>query len=157
MIMATTKRVTPGREGYKILFATNTVIMNKKFAAAAEKYGTRENKLMKNIRKDFPGMAEVIVSGRECDKAKANSRLTYENMETHISVYENADELLEVFKTVKALSKACASPYKYVADWFKAQFPEYKNSLVLENGTLKVAPVKAPEIIEYKQKVPKAG
>ena len=45
--MATTKRVTPGREGYKILFDTNTVIMNKKFAAAAAKYGTRENKLLK--------------------------------------------------------------------------------------------------------------
>ena len=62
--MATTKRVTPGREGYKILFDTNTVIMNKKFAAAAAKYGTRENKLLKDIRTDFPGMTEVIVSTR---------------------------------------------------------------------------------------------
>ena len=41
--MATTKRVTPGREGYKILFDTNTVIMNKKFAAAAAKYGTMDH------------------------------------------------------------------------------------------------------------------
>ena len=44
--MAKTKRVTPGREGYKILFAENTVIMNKKFAAAAAKYGTMENRIM---------------------------------------------------------------------------------------------------------------
>ena len=35
--MATTKKVTPGREGYKILFNENTVIMNYKFAAAAAK------------------------------------------------------------------------------------------------------------------------
>ena len=41
--MANSKRMTPGREGYKILFAENTVIMNKKFAAAAAKYGTIEN------------------------------------------------------------------------------------------------------------------
>ena len=155
--MATTKRLTPGREGYKILFATNTVIMNKKFAAAAEKYGTKENQLMKDIRNDFPGMAEVVVSGRERKSAAANSRLTYENMKTHICAYENADELLEAFKTVKALSKACASPYKYVADWFKAQFPDYKNSVVFDNGTLRVSPVKAPETIEYKQKMPKAS
>ena len=40
--MATTKRVTPGRKGYKILFTENTVIMNKKFAAAAAEYGTVE-------------------------------------------------------------------------------------------------------------------
>ena len=95
--MATTKRVTPGREGYKILFDTNTVIMNKKFAAAASKYGTRENKLLKDIRTDFPGMTEVIVSGRECDSAKPNHRLTYENMEKYIGVHENAAELLEVY------------------------------------------------------------
>ena len=52
--MATTKRVTPGREGYKILFGENTVIMNHKFAAAAAKYGTKENLLIKRIREDFP-------------------------------------------------------------------------------------------------------
>ena len=155
--MATTKRVTPGREGYKILFNENTVIMNNKFAAAAAKYGTKENKLMKAIRKDFPGMAEVIVSGRECDKAKPNSRLTYENMEKHIQVYENADELLEVFETVKAASLVLASPYKYVADWFKAQFPNYKNAVVFNDGKLTVAPVEAPKVIEYKRKMSKGA
>ncbi len=155
--MATTKRLTPGREGYKILFATNTVIMNKKFAAAAEKYGTKENKLMKDIRNDFPGMAEVVVSGRECDKAKANSRLTYENMETHIRAYENSDELLEVFKTVKTLSKTCASPYKYVSDWFKAQFPDYKKAVVFDNGTLQTKPVAAPNRDEYTPKIHKVA
>ena len=155
--MATTKRVTPGREGYKILFNENTVIMNHKFAAAAAKYGTKENKLMKSIRKDFPGMAEVIVSGRECDKAKTNSRLTYENMEKHIQAYDNAAELLDVFETVKALSKTAASPYKYVCDWFKKQFPKYKETPVFKDGKLTVAPVEAPKVIEYKQKMPKAS
>ena len=155
--MAKTKRVTPGREGYKILFNENRVIMNQKFAAAAAKYGTKENRLLKDIRTDFPGMKEVIVSGRECDKAKPNHRLTYENMEKHIRVYENAEELLEVFETVKAASVALASPYKYVADWFKAQFPNYKNAVVFNDGKLTVAPVKKPDIIQYKQKLPKAG
>ena len=151
--MAATKRITPGREGYKILFNEDTVIMNHKFAAAAAKYGTKENRIVRNIRHDFPGMKEVIVSGRECDKAKANTRLTYENMETYIGVYENAEELLEVFKSVKALSKATASPYKYVCDWFKMQFPDYKKAPVFKDGGLTVAPAKAPEIIQYKQKM----
>lgn len=102
-------------------------------------------------------MTEVIVSGRECDKTKTNTRLTYENMEKHIRAYDNADELLEVFETVKALSQACASPYKYVCDWFKAQFPNYKKAPVFKDGGLTVAPAKAPEIIEYKQKMPKAS
>lgn len=45
--MANTSMVKPGREGYKILFDTNTVILNYKFAAAAAKYGTKENTLLK--------------------------------------------------------------------------------------------------------------
>ena len=155
--MATTKKVTPGREGYKILFNENTVIMNYKFAAAAAKYGTPENKLMKNIREDFPGMAEVVVSGREQTSAKSNSRLTYENMETHIKVYENADELMEVFASVKALSQTCASRYKYVRDWFEVQFPNYKKAPVFQNGKLTIAPVATPNVIEYKQKMSKAS
>ena len=156
--MATsTKRVTPGREGYKILFNENMVIMNYKFAAAAAKYGTSENTLLKNIRNDFPGMVEVIVSGRECDKAKTNSRLTYTNMKKHIQAYDNAAELLDVFETVQALSQATASPYKYVSDWFKLQFPKYKEVPIFEDGKLSVAPVEPPKVIEYKQKMSKAS
>jgi hypothetical protein len=147
--MATTKRVTPGRKGYKILFAENKVIMNKKFAAAAAEYGTDQNTIIRDIRTDFPGMKEVVVSGRECDKAKPNHRLTYKNMETYIGVYENAHELLEVFKRVKAMSKAAASPYKYVSDWFKMQFPDYKAVPTYEGGKLAVAVMKPPKVEEY--------
>ena len=152
-----TNRVTPGREGYKNLFAENTVIINHKLAAAAAKYGTKENKIIRNIRHDFPGLTEVIVSGRECDKTKTNTRLTYENMETHIKVYENADELMEVFESVKALSQTCASPYKYVRDWFEAQFPNYKKAPVFQNGKLSIVPVASPNVIEYKQKMSQAS
>ena len=150
--MATSKRVTPGREGYKILFNENTVIMNHKFAAAAAKYGTKENNLMKSIRQDFPGMAEVIVSGRECNKAKPNSRLTYANMKKHIAAYENSAELLDVFDTVEALSKTAASPYKFVSDWFVAQFPDYNKAPAFKDGKLIAAPVKIPNIKDYKIK-----
>jgi hypothetical protein len=78
-------------------------------------------------------------------------------MEKYIKVYENADELMEVFKTVKTASVALASPYKYVCDWFKAQFPDYKKSVVLKDGELTIAPIEAPKVIEYKQKMPKAS
>ena len=132
--MANTKRVTPGRKGYKILFAENTVIMNKKFAAAAAKYGTIENTTIRNIRNDFPGMKEVVVSGRECDKAKPNHRLTYDHMDEYIKVYENADELKEVFETVKAASIVLANPYKYVHDWFIKQFPECNREQLQKNS-----------------------
>ena len=80
MATSTTHNIKPGRNGYKILFNSNTIIINYKFAAAAAEYGTAENKLMKAIREDFPGMTEVIVSGRVQTTAKANHRLTLQHL-----------------------------------------------------------------------------
>ena len=96
------------------------------------------------------------MSGRECDKAKPNLRLTFKNMETYIGVYENAQELLEVFKRVKAMSKAAASPYKYVSDWFKMQFPDYKAVPTYE-GELAVAVINPPKVEEYTAKLSDAA
>ena len=155
--MSKHNEMKPGKNGYKIVFATNTIVMNYKFAAAAAQYGTPEYKLMKKIRRDFPGMSEVVVSGRDKKVASPNTRFTYDNMKAHIRAYENADELLEVFKTVEALSKTCASPYKYVSDWFKVQFPDYNKPIIFKAGTLTLAPVDPPKVIEYKQKMPKVG
>lgn len=155
--MATTKKVTPGREGYKILFSENIVIMNHKFAAAAAIYNTPQNALIRNIRKDFPGMKEAVVSGHDCHSAKKNRRLTYENMETHIGAYDNADELMAQFETVKSLSQTCVSPYKYVCDWFIAQFPLYAKAPTSTQEGLVMPIVKAPEIKLYKTKEEKVN
>ncbi|MBQ3194085.1 MAG: hypothetical protein IJB59_11035 [Oscillospiraceae bacterium] len=155
--MAKAKRVTPGRKGYKILFTENTVIMNKKFAAAAAEYGTIENITLYHIRNDFPGMKEVVVSGRECDKAKPNHRLTYKHMEEYIECYENAEELEAVFETVKATSIVLANPYKYVSDWFKVQFPDYNKTIVFKDSKLSAVPKKAPDITKYKMKLPEVS
>ena len=151
--MSKMNEMKPGKNGYKVLFATNTVVMSYKFSAAAAEYGTKEYKIMKGIRRDFPGMAEITVSGREKKTPHPNTRLTYENMEIHINAYENANDLLEVFETVKALSKVCASPYKYVHDWFVAQFPNYKSTPIFQDNKLTVIPVPEPPVKEYQKKI----
>ena len=140
--MANVKRVTPGREGYKILFNENTVIMNHKFAAAAAKYGTTENKLMKSIREDFPGMAEVIVSGREQTTAKTNSRLTYENMEKHIQAYDNAAELLDF----RPRSAAVPTILKNCDSWLSVSEPPSSSPRVRKNICLRQSKICAATI-----------
>lgn len=139
--------------GYKIDFTTNTITMNYKFAAAAGVVGSAEYNIIKQIRIDFPGMTEIVQSGRTQKTARPNKRLTYANMKLHIEAYENSKELLEVFETVKALSKPLASPYQYVADWFTTQFPDYQKTPIFKDGKLTIAPVAIPKITEYKKKI----
>ena len=146
--MATTQKM----KGYKIDFTTNTLTMNYKFHAASQEYGTDENKLVKDILTDFPNLTVNVKAGREVKATNRNKRLTYANMEKHISAYDNANDLLNVFETVKALSKTAASPYKYVLDWFVAQFPDYDKAPVFKDGKLTVLPINIPNIEEYKIK-----
>ena len=143
--------------GYKLDFATNTLTVNYKFNKALSDFGSPEYNRYKAILADFPNLTVVVKAGREITTTRRTKRLTYENMEKHIRAYDNAEELLDVFETVKALSQATASPYKYVCDWFKVQFPNYKKAPVFKDGKLTAAPVEAPKVIEYKQKMPKAS
>ena len=55
-------------------------------------------------------------------------------------------------KLFKAHSKPAASPYKFVADWFVEQFPNYDKAPTFKDGKMTVLPVKAPVIKEYKIK-----
>ena len=145
----TTKKL----RGYKIDFATETIIVNYTFNEALNDPTSAEYKLLKTLREDFPNMRVEVKSGRVQKTAHHNKRLTYKNMETHINAYANAEELLEVFETVKLLSKPLASPYAYVHDWFVAQFPNYKQTVEFKDNKISVIPVPAPQIREYKQKM----
>ena len=146
--MATEKKLS----GYKINFVTNTLTMNYKFHAASQEYGTEENKLVKEILNDFPSLSVVVKAGREVKTPNKNKRLTYANMKKHIAAYENSAELLDVFDTVEALSKAAASPYKFVADWFVEQFPDYDKAPTFKDSKLTAVPAKIPNIKDYKIK-----
>lgn len=106
-------------KGYKLDFVNNVLVMNYTFAAAAGRYGTPENNLLRKIQRDFPSLTVVEKSGRQQKTPKKNKRLTYENIEKHLSGYGNSAELLAKYKEVKAASVTAKSPYKYVSDWFK--------------------------------------
>ena len=138
--------------GYKLDFATNTLTVNYKFAKAMSDYGSPEYRRYKAILADFPDLKVIRKAGRTITTTRPTKRLTYENMEIYMGCFENADELTRRFSIVKRRSKALASPYKYVRDWFEAQFPDYKVSAVFdeEKPAAELIPMLDP--ILYKQK-----
>jgi len=140
-------------KGYKINYSTNTISMNYKFAKSAQDFGSAEYKLLKALREDFPMMTTVVETGRKIDTTKLTKRLTYANILEHISAYSNSDELIANFERAKELSKPLASPYKYVRDWFDAQFPEFRDVVKsIEKSYEGVKLVEMPDIANYKLK-----
>ena len=141
------------KNGYKIDFAKNTITVNYKFAAAINEYGSEAYNIYKDIMKDFPQLRLLVKSGRQQKTPRYNKRFTYENMEKYIvASCENADEVLQQFEIVKSKKEIIANPYKYVCDWFKLQFPDYKD-VAEASQTKKVVTVQAaPNPNAYKKK-----
>ena len=94
--MATTKKIS----GYRIDFTTDTLIMNYKFYAASQQYGSPEYNLVKSITKDFPNLTVSVQAGREVTTANKNKRMTYENMKKHIESNRHFYEKGESFCSV---------------------------------------------------------
>ena len=139
-------------KGYKIDFTTNTVVMNYKFAEASEKYGSPEYRLLQSIKNDFPDIQVCVQSGREQKTTRYNKRFTYKNMENYINCFDNSEVLLKRFETVKKMSKTLKSPYKFVCDWFVAQFPEYKEIPEFEGNLTVLKFVPFPDKNNYQKK-----
>ena len=140
-------------KGYKIDFVKNTLTLNYKFADAAfNDYGSPEYVRMKAILADFPQLKVIVEAGRKITTTRKTKRLTYDNMRTYIGQFDNAEELEAMFDKVQLMSKPLASPYKYVQDWFKAQFPNYKECPTPGKVDQKVDVVDAPDTNDYKAK-----
>ncbi|OUO33235.1 hypothetical protein [Flavonifractor sp. An306] len=111
---------------YKIDFVNNTLTMSKAFEEALNNPNSQEYKLFLQLRADFPSLTIIRKTRRASKKARPNKNLTYKHMEQYMSVFKNADELLAQFDAVKRCSLGQSNPYMYVLDWFKKQFPKYK-------------------------------
>ena len=117
---------------YKIDFVNNTLTMSKAFEEALNNPASEEYKLF------LQGLTIIRKTRRAPKKARPTKNLTYKHMEQYMSVFQNADELLAQFKVVKKCSQQQPSPYKFVLDWFKAQFPKYKELPDFGNNAPKV-------------------
>lgn len=125
--------------GYKFNHAEKMVIMNYKFTAATEVIGSEEYKIFIKLRKDFPDYSFVTKSGRTQKTPKSGRRLTYENMKKYIRSLPDSKKGIERFENVVEQSKAAKSPYKFVADWFKVEYPHYKDKPVFFEAKLEIA------------------
>ena len=138
--------------GYKLDFSTNTLTVNYKFHRAMSDFGSPEYLRYKEIMTDFPHLTVVVKAGRTITTTRPTKRLTYENMDSYIGCYENRDELRTAFAIVRQKSKLVASPYKYVRDWFEAQFPDYRNAIGSDKNNAAVLVVAIPDVTKYKIK-----
>ena len=125
---------------YSFDVLTNTVTISKDFASKASQLNTYEYKTLLQLRNDNPSMKIVI---REGNKAKNGNGITFAQMEGFIRQCRDCESRLDTYERVKALSKVQRSPYKYVKDWFLANYANYSEQPEFDDEGFVVAKTKA--------------
>lgn len=143
--------------GCKLDLANKTMTVDYKFAAAMNDITSPEFKHYIKVMGMCPQLELIVKAGRTYTKPRKNKRFSYKNMETYISTFDNAEELLQRFMLVRTKSKVLKSPYTYVSDWFKAQFPDYKEipDIITKKEHIFVKP--APDTDNYEKKAAQKG
>ena len=112
-----------------INYSSRTIQMTKKFAKAAEKFGSDEYKNLQEARRDNPTFKVVIVARKAAEKKDNYKGLTYSYMETYIKAHDDAEEKMKEYKNLRGLSdeakEALAEPCSYneIRAWFLNAYP----------------------------------
>lgn len=112
-----------------IRYTTNTIEMTKKFAKAAEKFGSDEYKSLQEAKRDNPTFKVVIVSRKATEKKDSYKGLTYEYMEKYIKTHDDAEAKMNEYLNLRGLSEeaqdALAEPCSYneIRAWFLKTYP----------------------------------
>ena len=113
-----------------IVLENGNGLVTKAFAKQARIFGTPEYKMWKQFIAENEGAEmEIRTVKKNTQSDKYCKNLTYKNMREHITTLKDEElkkELLEEFDRVRVRSKVQVNPYKYVVNWFKATFPNYK-------------------------------
>ena len=121
--------------GYKMNFATKTLTITKAFAELAMRPNTAEANLLAQMQALTPDL-KISYKTHYSGKPHPYKGLTYKKMENYIKLHENADDLMETFKTVKKIGTTQRSPHNFVCKWFLQQFPDFKEIPKMKDGNL---------------------
>lgn len=132
-------------KNYTMNFSTKTLTMTKEFATNAMIPNSEESLLLLHLQSICPNLNLAYKSNKTTAK-NPRKGLTFEKMEKYIRLYDNANELLVAFSTVKAIGDVMPNKYEYVYKWFVSQFPNYKEMPELVNGKLVAEVISFPKV-----------
>ena len=114
----------------KINYKNQTIEMSKKFAKAAEKFGSEEYKQLQEARRDNPGFKVVTVSRKASSQKESYKGLTYSYMENYIKTHDDDKKsIMSEYEMLRGMSAAAqevlAEPCSYIEmkAWFMKKFP----------------------------------
>ncbi len=103
-----------------------TLVITKKFAAAAARFGSDEYKELKEARSEFPTY-KVVTKTTSSRKTKDSFKgLTYVFMENYINSHAESEKIYQEYEEMREIGKSyvSATAYLQIKKWFLEKYPE---------------------------------
>ena len=108
---------------YAIDHFTKTVVVTPGFLKKATQFGDEYNLLQ---RFEAEGLTVHIKHRvRRKEESSKPVLLSYREMQTYISMLDDASEMMTLFVTLKESAKARPDRLSHVNQWFRKEFPQY--------------------------------
>lgn len=116
------------QQEYKIDFQSMTITLNKKFARAAGVLNSKEYRVLKQLRADYPEYAIELKEIAKKEGKKSYANLTYNVMRNYICTLEGkeSDNLCNLNMLVTLYSGSGC--YPKVKKWFLDNYPDYADA-----------------------------
>ncbi len=105
----------------KVLFATRTIEVTKKFYQQSAIFGSEEYRMMLEVLRDLPDFQVVVKSAPKSCQTYLKG-LTYDYMASYIAGVDKDGSIMRDFQILR---QGCC--YFDIKNWFMKMFPEFNN------------------------------
>lgn len=129
----------------RIINETTTIELSKKFAKAAQYFGTDEFNTLQNVRAMFPGYSVKVKTIKKAQSKDSYKDLDYAYMESYIKAHDKDGAILNKFNDLRAKTPeaiqldAKSKSYGTIKHWFLNTFPEIKGFREYQDNLVKKA------------------
>lgn len=106
-------------------FETRTLFISYSFLKKASVPFSEEYEMLTRLTKQHP---DFTIRVKVTAPRRPQFMPTYEQMMWHIRAQEDAEALMEEFKTVRQMGQMYINAYMHVRRWFLMRFPEMKQA-----------------------------
>ena len=112
------------KNGLRVDFVKQEIIMSRSFEKCASKVGTEEYQRLQMVRNDYPNFTVVRKHIKKAPNKETYAGLTYEYMESYIANHDHDGSILKRYDELRLIGACHKVSYPTIKKWFLETYPE---------------------------------
>ena len=112
------------KNGLRVDFVKQEIIMSRSFEKCASKVGTEEYRHLQMVRNDYPNFNLVRKHIKKAPHKETYAGLTYSYMENYIADHDDNGSIMKCYSELRLIGACHKVSYPTIKKWFLETYPE---------------------------------